>query len=239
MYTCFFLYRIKTMKKLELDGKKINRWTVNNEAEKRGKNRYWNCTCECGNTKDVHGGSLTSGTSISCGCFKNEVQYKRLFKHGDTSNKNKCSILYGIWINMKSRCTNPKTDFYYMYGGAGITVCNDWCNDYTSFKEWSVKNGYKDGLTIDRIDGNKNYSKENCRWVTQTIQARNKYKYNNNTSGYTGVYWHESTNKWRCRICVDKKNVSLGLFKNKIDAAKARNLYIDDNNLIGFKKAIL
>ena len=82
-------------------------------------------------------------------------------------------ILYNIWCAMKERCNNPHNKRYERYGGRGITVCDEWQSDYAAFRSWALENGFDDGLTIDRINGNGNYSPNNCRWVTTAAQNRN------------------------------------------------------------------
>lgn len=82
--------------------------------------------------------------------------------------------LYRVYYGIKQRCYNPKVKNYYNYGGRGIVMCNEWENDFRSFYDWAIKSGYKDGLTIDRIDNNKGYSPDNCRWVTYKVNLRNK-----------------------------------------------------------------
>lgn len=83
-----------------------------------------------------------------------------------------CNRLYGIWNNMHSRCNNPKYDSYHKYGAKGIAVCAEWAG-YKAFERWALDNGYMPHLTIDRIDGTKGYSPDNCRWSTYKEQARN------------------------------------------------------------------
>lgn len=88
--------------------------------------------------------------------------------HGLSSTR-----IYNIWIDMKKRCYNTKSNRYKRYGGRGITVCDEWLHNPKAFFEWSIENGYADNLTIDRIDNDGNYEPGNCRWITQKEQQRN------------------------------------------------------------------
>ena len=81
--------------------------------------------------------------------------------------------LYNVWCAMKERCNNPHNKRYENYGGKGIKVCDEWKNDFATFRSWAMENGYDDGLTIDRIDTDGNYEPSNCRWVTHKVQNRN------------------------------------------------------------------
>lgn len=120
----------------------------------------WRCLCDCGKETVVWGSSLTQGTTVSCGCKKR--------KHG-FANKER---LYQTWKNMRRRCYTPSNKRYAQYGGRGITICPEW-DDYAVFRSWAMSNGYRDDLTIDRIDVDKGYSPDNCRWVGAKIQANN------------------------------------------------------------------
>lgn len=91
-------------------------------------------------------------------------------KHG-LSKKSK---LYGVWVMMKQRCYNTNNKDYYAYGARGVQVCNQWKENYNEFHNWSYDNGYKEGLSLDRIDVNGNYEPNNCRWATIEEQANNK-----------------------------------------------------------------
>jgi hypothetical protein len=82
--------------------------------------------------------------------------------------------MYRIWSDMKGRCNNPNRAKYARYGGRGITVCDEWMSDFQAFYDWAIKNGYREDLTIDRIDNDGNYCPDNCRWITMMEQASNK-----------------------------------------------------------------
>ena len=136
------------------------------------------CKCDCGNICETNTNHLITGHSKSCGC--GNARYWKTAKGMSRSN------LYKVWIGMKERCMNPNSLSYKYYGGRGIIVCDEWINDSSSFLDWALKNGYKQGLTLDRIDVNKGYEPENCRWVKMKEQCRNTRRnvyieYNNET----------------------------------------------------------
>lgn len=161
------------VKRENVIGNKYGRLTVLEDApDKVYKNgahdRVEKCICECGKIKFVRLGKLKSGHTKSCGCYHDEVCRNRATSHGMAGTR-----LYRIWNLMKARCLNPSSQYYYLYGGKGIKVCDEWKNNFENFYKWSILNGYDDTLTIDRINSNKDYCPENCRWTTFEVQANN------------------------------------------------------------------
>lgn len=136
---------------------------VSREPSKNGR-AMWLCQCDCGNYTIVKGKQLLNGNTKSCGCLRKEVK----IKHGKYNTR-----LYTIWRSMKQRCYNKNNIRYKHYGGRGVAVCDEWLNDFMTFYTWAVSHGYDDNLTIDRIDVNKNYEPNNCRWLTLPQQNRN------------------------------------------------------------------
>ena len=145
--------------------------------------------------------SINSGHSKSCGCYHKKLKSEGMnIKHNLSNTR-----LYNTWSKLKNRVLNPKDKQYNDYGGRGITICDEWKNDFKSFYDWAMSNGYSDELSIDRIDNDGNYCPENCRWTTRTIQQRNQRIQKNNTSGYKGVSFVKDRNKYKSYICVNKK----------------------------------
>ena len=157
----------------DLSGMVFSRLTVLHLSYKKQRHYYYTCRCECGNIKDVRSDQLINGMAKSCGCLQREVakstMAQTMRKHG--MNKHP---LTGVFNAMKQRCYNPKCKQYPDYGGRGIHICDEWLNNRKSFFEWAIAIGYQDGLTIDRINVNSDYSPSNCRFVSMKEQSRNK-----------------------------------------------------------------
>ena len=183
----------------------------------------------CGNEFKAQVQHINRGATISCGCYNKRIASETHKTHGLTETR-----LYRVWVNIKYRVSNYNNKRYKDYVGRGITICEEWKNDFMSFYDWAMKNEYSDELSIDRIDNDGNYCPENCRWTTSTIQNRNQRKRRDNTSGYKGVSYNKSTGKYQASIRVNKKSINLGQFLTPVEGAIAYNNYIIENNLEGF-----
>lgn len=129
----------------------------------------WNCLCDCGNKVVVVGSSLTSGATKSCGCYEHETKQKRNVTHGLRKHE-----LYKTWLNIKARCYNPNNNHYKYYGGKGIGMCDEWKGDFKLFYDWAISNGWKCGLSIERIDNKVSYKPSNCKWINMNEQSKNR-----------------------------------------------------------------
>lgn len=166
------------------------------------KRKFWECVCSCGTVVSVQGSNLVSGNTTSCGCLTKENTSKVKKTHGMTNSR-----IWIIWRNMRNRCDSVTNTAYNRYGGRGISYQSSWA-DFEAFLS-DMAEGYSDNLTLDRIDNNGNYTKENCRWATYSVQGFNQRKRITNTSGRTGVYWNKKNSTWEAKICVDGKLLSL------------------------------
>lgn len=153
-------------KKNDLTGKRFGRLVAVRAVGKSNGRYIWECVCDCGNETCVVGSKLTNGHTKSCGCIRKDGTRKPAYSHGLCRSR-----LYRIWSNIKTRCSNPNAENYMYYGGKGIAVCEEWSKSFQSFYEWSIKNGYKDGLTIDRKNSDGDYCPQNCQWITQSENA--------------------------------------------------------------------
>lgn len=169
-------------KRLVQVGQKCGRWTVIGESfyvtqyygQYKSIRQFSVVECECGTIRALESKDLRSLHSKSCGCLKAELTAERgrkrtgrnssNFQHGCTNSR-----LHKIWRGMLSRCKSPREKRYF---GRGITVCDEW-KDFVAFQDWSMSNGHDPSLSLDRIDNDRGYSPENCRWTTSKVQSRN------------------------------------------------------------------
>lgn len=157
----------------QLIGKKFGKLTIKTfiESIRSGgqMKRMVIAVCDCGKEKEFMLSSLTRSLTKSCGCYRLQELSINKRTHGKTN----CE-LYSVWAGMKRRCYNPHEVNYKHYGARGIIVCDEWVNDFQAFYDWSINNGYRKGLVIDRENNDGNYCPENCRWVTSLVNSRNR-----------------------------------------------------------------
>ncbi len=151
-----------------MEGKTFGRWTVIKLARINGSYaRYWFCECECGTKREVRDANLKSGISKSCGCLHRETVSIKGVTHGRSGSPE-----YRTWKQMKQRCQNPKDQMYKHYGARGIGFDPRWMKFESFFEDMGERPS--SNHSIDRIDNDQGYCKENCRWATNGVQARNK-----------------------------------------------------------------
>lgn len=156
---------------IDLTGQRFGRLLVTQRAEPRKgyHGAMWLCQCDCGQASIVNAQNLKSGNTTSCGCYGAERRVNSVKSHGQTGTR-----LHRIWKAMHTRCYNTNSPQFEYYGYRGIFICDAWKVNFKAFYDWAMANGYRDDLTIDRIDNDKGYSPDNCRWTTMEEQNKNK-----------------------------------------------------------------
>jgi hypothetical protein len=183
------------MRVIDLSGKRFGRLSVLMYSHSFNRRKYWVCKCDCGKDVLSYTNLLLSGKVRSCGCLAIELKLKRSLKHG-LATKNRTTSDYDIWCHIKARCFNKNEKSYKHYGGRGITMCDEWKNDFYAF--YSYMGARPSNIhTVDRINTNGNYEPGNCRWATQKEQQNNRR--NNHIIEYDGVsltisQWSEKIN---------------------------------------------
>lgn len=213
------------MSKYDLSGERFGMLLVVDKAYLRtspnGKtDMLWHCKCDCGNEKDVLERSLIYAGTKSCGCLQRQHIQELRRRHGETGTR-----LYQAWENMRARCNRKSSREYENYGGRGIRVCDEWQNNYESFRDWALDNGYSDNLTLDRKNVNGNYCPENCRWISNQLQQYNK-RTNRNIS-FNGKT--QTITQWAKEYKIPVKTLQGRLDKSKWSIEKALTTPVTKN----------
>lgn len=151
---------------IDITGERFNKLVVLKRLENEPNGvAKWLCRCDCGKETVVRGSNLKSGAVKSCGCLK--------YAPKNTNHLSKTS-LYRVFANMKIRCYNKNSKSFKNYGGRGIKICDEWLAGFENFYNWALQNGYKKGLTIERINNDGDYAPSNCKWITKSEQPKNR-----------------------------------------------------------------
>lgn len=208
-------YRKEVISKVRLEditGQRFGKLVViKRVANDKNRLTRWLCKCDCGNECEVYGNNLRRGHTTSCGCFREENRPNLRKKHGQTNTR-----IYEVWEKMKARCYCETSPYYARYGGRGITVCDEWKDNPDAFMKWAYDNGYdkdaeKGECTLDRIDNDKGYSPDNCRWVNTKVQANNRRS--NKRITFEGET--HTVAEWADILGVNKGTLNSGIHKGR------------------------
>lgn len=207
---------------IDLLNQRFGRLRVIERMPNNKKNQaVWKCQCDCGRIVIVASGHLRSGHTQSCGCYGRQMASEYHTTHGMKGTK-----LFSVYHTMKGRCYNPSDHKYHRYGMRGIKMCDEWLNNPESFYDWALANGYKEGLSIDRINNDGNYCPENCRWVDAKTQANNKS--NNTRYEYNGMI--KTISEWADYLGITytaaKSRIKRGNFDSLYDTKNGNNTFV-------------
>lgn len=198
----------------DLTGKKFGRLTVLKRVEKLSNGHSkWLCICDCGNIRVAFDTNLKKSYEVSCGCVRRE-KYISEAKYKGASKDD----LYKIWASMIKRCYNPKATNYPYYGGRGIRVCDDWIdkkNGYFLFKGWALTHGYEEGLSIERVNYDGDYTPDNCTWIPRKEQMKNTRR------------THKLTYKGRT-MCLTDWAIELNMNRGTLTDRLARGMTVEE-----------
>ena len=187
---------------IDLTNQRFGRLRVIKRIKNNGRNTNWLCKCDCGKETEATSHILRKGEKQSCGCLHREFIISKNKKHEKSNTR-----LYKIYVHMKQRCYNKKDKNYIYYGARGIKICDNWLYNFMNFYKWAFETGYKDNLTIDRIDVNGDYEPNNCRWATRKEQANNQTS--NRLITYNGIT--KNISKW-----AEEYNIPYEILQNRI-----------------------
>lgn len=159
----------KNPRLIDMSGRRCGKWSVlrQNGNHPRG-GALWLCRCDCGTERGVSGSDLRSGKSVSCGC-EGAIKIGALNRtHAKSGTR-----LHRTWKNIRKRCLNANDPGFNLYGGRGISICPEW-DDFSAFESWALTSGYRDDLSIERLDVDGDYTPSNCVWATSQVQNENR-----------------------------------------------------------------
>lgn len=215
--------RPKTIKIEDYIGVKINRLTIKEQIFDKPNSPHLRviAICDCGNVKSYRLTHIISKETHSCGCYRNEKVSSALVKHNMTGTRT-----YKTWVKLKDRCNNEKDNMYYLYGARDISICDRWNVDHGgSFENFLEDMGERpEGCSLDRIDNDLGYCKQNCRWASASLQGFNQRLRKDNKSGRVGVSKKKSGNKWSAKIGYNNNRIDLGVFDSFEEACNARSI---------------
>lgn len=186
---------------------KINNWTILYRLQEKGPcGKQCVCRCACGRLYKRY--------------YANIKRNKYCWECSKKTHGLSRTPLYFVWAQMKGRCSNPKNQQYKNYGARGIFVCQEWQDSYKAFYDWAVANGYKKGLTIDRINNNDGYYPENCRWCGMHTQNMNR-RYKPSKTGIRGVYLMSGSRRNKYDVQIGGRRI--GYYKTLEEAVEARD----------------
>jgi len=190
---------------INLVDQRFGRLLVTSRGSNKNGKVMWKCLCDCGEEVAVVSQDIREGITKSCGCLQRDTIAGRNTTHGMTNHP-----LYFVWPDMKKRIFNEDCPSYKHYGGRGIKICDRWLSIENFIED--MYPSYQEGLSIHRIDNNGDYTPENCKWGTDSIQSHVQRKQSNCSSEYIGVCFHSREQKFMAQICINSKNTILATF---------------------------
>ena len=206
---CYKRERTTETRLEDLTGQRFGRLVVLERADNISGLTAWKCKCDCGNEIIAIANNLKRGHTKSCGCFRVDHTTQAKTVHGFTNKR-----IYSVWCTIKDRCYDVNNPSYHRYGGRGITMCGEWKNNPEAFIQWAYANGYDDqaaygNCTLDRIDNSRGYSPDNCRWVSEKVQANNRRS--NKLIAHNGVT--KTLAQWRDELGLTQSKAYYHLVK--------------------------
>lgn len=205
--------RILNTKEIDISGVKFNKLLALGKSISSDNKSRWVFKCDCGSIVTKIKDNVTCNLTTSCGCFR-----KR--KGRNSTHKLSKTKFYKVWAAIKRRCSNPKDISYENYGGRGITISDEWMTFENFYND--MFESYKEGLSIERMDNNKGYSKENCCWATRKEQCINRRSTHFVTIEGQTLSFSDTCRKYGIKISTAKSRLNYGWTYEQIFILKER-----------------